>query len=121
VDSLDLFNPERKRLHPLALESFSREKAEALFAILKKNQTWQCPTLFTLRNTSHLGDTAITNDARVRFMSQSIRSSWNPANDIRHRSMSPEDIVLAKAAYHKQFEILGAMHRAGVPILAGTM
>jgi imidazolonepropionase-like amidohydrolase len=120
VDSYEILRPELRRLGRLALDSFSREKAEALFAILKRNQTWQCPTLLTLRNTSHLGDPAITNDTRVRFMSQSIRSSWNPANDFRHRSMSPEDIVLAKADYGKQLELLGAMHRAGVPILAGT-
>jgi imidazolonepropionase-like amidohydrolase len=87
---------------------------------LKRNHTWQCPTLVTERNTSHLNDEAITNDSRVRFMPESVRSSWIPANDMRLRSMTPQDIALEKAAFHKHVQIVGAMHRSGIGILAGT-
>jgi len=118
--SYDILRPELKRLGRLALDSFGQDMADQLFAVLKRNHTWQCPTLVMLRNTSHLGDPSITNDPRVRFMPESVRSAWNPTNDFRVRSMTPEDIAFEKAAYQKHLEIVGAMHRAGVGILAGT-
>lgn len=118
--SYDVLRSELKRLGRFAHDSFNQDRAEQLFAVLKRNHTWQCPTLVMLRNTSHLGDPAITNDNRLRFMSASVRASWNPANDFRLRSMTPEDIAHEKTAFHENLEIVGAMHRAGVGILAGT-
>lgn len=118
--SYDALRPELKRLGRQARASFSPEKAAELFRVLKSNATWQCPTLLMLRNTSHIGDPSITNDSRLRFMSQAIRSRWNPTNDFRLRSMTSEDIALEKASFQKDLEMVGAMHRAGVGMLAGT-
>jgi tetratricopeptide (TPR) repeat protein len=108
------------QLSRLALESFSETKAKALFADLKKNQTWQCPTLTVLRNISHLDDAAITNDSRLKFVPKSLATLWDPSTDFRFKSLKPEDLALKRAIYEKQLQIVGSMQRAGVGILAGT-
>jgi imidazolonepropionase-like amidohydrolase len=104
----------------LSLETFSPEKAAAVLARLKRNHTWQCPTLTVLRSTSHLDDATFRNDPRLKYMPAQVKNSWNPATDFRFRERTPEDFELARLVYKKQLEIVGMMQRAGVGILAGT-
>ena len=104
----------------LALETYSPQKAEALFAKLKKNQTWQCPTLTVLRSTAFLDDPSFTNDSRLKYMPRDIRASWDPKTDFRLKTRTAEDWARSKKVFSKDAEIVGAMQRAGVKILAGT-
>jgi imidazolonepropionase-like amidohydrolase len=112
--------PALRQINRLALESYSPAKAEALFAELKKNQTWQCPTLTVLRNMRYIDEPSITNDTRIKYMPRGIRSHWDPAGDDRFKGRTPADAALGKRIYQKELEIAGAMQRAGVGILAGT-
>jgi len=102
------------------VDSFSNEKAAALFARFKKNGTWQCPTLTVLRSLAFLDDKDFTNDPRLKYMPRQIRNSWDPANDFRMRTMTPEDFANAKRAFQKYLEVVGGLRRAGVDIIAGT-
>src|SRR5262249_9091040 len=102
------------------LESYSEEKAAHVFSVYKKNNTWQCPTLTVLRSFGYVNDPTFTNDPRLKYMPPSIREEWNPKNDFRLNDRSPEDYENSRRSYQKSLEIVGAMNRAGVPILAGT-
>lgn len=104
----------------LALETYSPQKANALFAELKKNQTWQCPTLTVLRSFAFLDDPSFTNDPRLKYMPRDIRASWDPKADFRLKTRTAEGWALSKKLFSKDAEIVGAMQRAGVRILAGT-
>jgi len=104
----------------LALETYSRPKAQALFAELKKNQTWQCPTLTVLRSVAFLDDPSFTNDPRLKYMPRDIRASWDPKTDFRLKTRTAGDWARSKKVFSKDAEIVGAMRRAGVEILAGT-
>jgi cytosine/adenosine deaminase-related metal-dependent hydrolase len=74
------------------VESYDGKKATALFALFAKNGTWQVPTFVALR------------------------SVWDS-----HRSgMSAADVTAAERVWQKDMEVLIAMNRAGVKILAGT-
>jgi imidazolonepropionase-like amidohydrolase len=115
--------PSRASLRTLirqSLETFSPEKANALYARLARNHTWQCPTLTVLRNMAFIQDPAIRNDLRVRYMPPEIVSGWNPAGDFRLHDRTEEDYELARATYRKLKEVVGLMRRAGVEFLAGT-
>ncbi len=103
-----------------ALECYSQARSDRLFEILRKNHTWQCPTLIVQRNVSHLDDGSITNDVRLRYVPQSIKAMWDPSNDVRLKAVTPEEWAAKKSIYQKEFEIVGAMQRAGVEMLAGT-
>jgi imidazolonepropionase-like amidohydrolase len=104
----------------LALDTFSAEKCERLFAVLKKNGTWQVPTLVTKRTLTEIDELARTADPRLRFVPARQRERWKPENDFFARYRTPDYITYRRRAYRKEKEIVGAMYRAGVPILAGT-
>jgi len=102
------------------LETYSGQKAAALFARFVKNGTWQCPTLTVLRSLAFLDDESFTNDPRLKFMPSYIRNMWNPKTAPRLSEITTEDYANAKRAYQKDLEIVGAMRRAGVEFVAGT-
>jgi hypothetical protein len=76
------------------LDSFSEQKAAVLFAAFKKNDTWQIPTL----------------------VAQPIREAVNGWR----KDLDEDDIRYGKLLVRKEFEIVAAMKRAGVKIMAGT-
>ncbi|HKV08753.1 MAG TPA: amidohydrolase family protein [Thermoanaerobaculia bacterium] len=116
-------SPDRASLRPLSrltLDTFSPEKANALFARFARNHTWQCPTLVVQRNMAFIQDPAIHNDPRVKYMPPEIVSGWNPAGDFRLNDRTEEDVQLARETYRKLKELIAPMRRAGVEFLAGT-
>jgi len=115
--------PSPARTRPLTrmmLETFSPEKAAALFSRFKRNHTWQCPTLTVLHNGAFLNDPELRNDPRLKYMPPQMRAWWDPSNDFRFKERTAEDFDLGRLVYKKQFELVGMMHRAGVDLLAGT-
>jgi imidazolonepropionase-like amidohydrolase len=108
-------------LRQMQLDTYSPEKAAILFATLKRNGTWQCPTLTVLHSIAYLDDPAFTNDSRLKYMPRWTHDAWDPA---RARKMygrsSAEDLAFAKKEFRKDLELVGAMQKAGVGILAGT-
>ena len=102
------------------LASFDPGKAAALFAVFKRNHTWQCPTLTVLRSTAFLNDPNFINDPRLKYMPAETRKQWDPSGDFRFKDRTAEDFELARLVFKKQLEIVGAMRRAGVEFLAGT-
>ena len=74
------------------LDSFSDEKAAALFARFARNYTWQTPTLIALR------------------------SVWSS----KRKELSEEDNRYADRIWQKYLEMVKAMRREGVMILAGA-
>lgn len=75
------------------LESFNDSKAATLFSMFLRNQTWQVPTL----------------------VAQPLRAAINERKDL-----SEDDIRHGKKLLQKQFDVVRAMQRAGVKIMAGT-
>jgi imidazolonepropionase-like amidohydrolase len=102
------------------LETYSDERAKELFARLAMNVTWQCPTLTVLRALGYLDDPEFTNDSRLKYVPPRRREGWKPENDFRLKAWTPEDYAQQRMRFNKELELLGDMHRSGVPILAGT-
>lgn len=99
----------------LALETYDQQKAQSLFALLRANHTWLCPTLTVERNSIFFDDPSIASDPRLKYMPVGVRINWQKAN-----TRSPEDTAVLKRVYQKDLELVGAMRRAGVEFLAGT-
>jgi hypothetical protein len=106
----------RSRVQATALETYDEKKAADLLARFVKNQTWQCPTLTVLRSNAYLGDEHFRQDGRLRYIPRLLQQRWN----FRIVNRSGGDNAVAKKVLQKQLEIVGAMQKAGVPILAGT-
>ena len=109
-----------RELTERALATYDEKKASTLFAAFVRNGTWHCPTLTVLRSMASLDDPAFTSDPRLKYMPSAIRDSWVPKQDFRLSSKGPDDYALDRRVLRKQMEIVGAMRRAGVEIIAGT-
>ncbi|PYQ36810.1 MAG: amidohydrolase, partial [Acidobacteria bacterium] len=102
------------------LSTYDPKRAEALFALLAKNQTWQCPTLVWERggNLLELNDTA--HDPLAKY----VPAYWK---DVTWKRFTKEimqdntdDFSTRKRFVDKELEVVKAMHKASIPFLAGT-
>jgi imidazolonepropionase-like amidohydrolase len=119
---VNLFNLEPKQVSPTLrswLEGYDPAIAANLFATLRRNRTYQCPTLTVLYSMSH--PRASRDNIRWRFdyLPSWMRGIWNNPNP-RFKNYSPEDWTLQERLFDKNLELVRDMFRAGVPILAGT-
>ena len=103
-----------------AMDTYSQEKAEALFARFAANGTWQAPTLVVARAAAFLNDPDFTNDPRLKYVRPGLRETWKNQDDFRLKNRTPETIKVSKRSYEKRLELVGAMHRAGVKLLAAS-
>jgi len=104
----------------LALDTYSPEICGRLFARFVRNGTWQVPTLATTYGRTFIDDLSRRDDPRLRYIPKEQRESWKPENDFFARFRTPEYVAYQKRYWAETLKVVGAMHRAGVPILAGT-
>jgi len=97
--------------------SFDAERCHALAAHFVRNATWQVPTLTVLHNMAYLDDPSLEDDPRLRFIPKAVRQQWGVRAEAIDRQSS---FAGARALYQRQLEIVGALYRDSVPILAGT-
>jgi len=83
---------------PVAVQMFTR---------FVKNGTWQCPTLVMRHNQALLAETDFRGDPRMKY----IPGTWRWPPEVRPGS---------RVVYQQQVAVVGAMHKAGVRLLAGT-
>ena len=110
---------EKILLQEKALDTYSEQKASEIFARFAKNGTWQCPTLVVDKVFAHFGETSISSDSRVRYIPLSKRVEAKPMSEV-WQGLKPERVATLKRLHQKELEMVGAMHGAGVGILAGT-
>ncbi len=106
----------RARAEAIALETYNDRKASELFARFVKNETWQCPTLTVLSGKAFFGDENFLRDRRLKFIPPRIKERWSQ----RIANRNEANYANAKKVFQKELEIVGAMRKAGVQLLAGT-
>jgi hypothetical protein len=106
------------------LDSYSEEKAAALFARFRQNGTWQVPTLVVMRNASLLSDPEYVARVRrapeLRYVPWALRGMWGLALRFAGAPLPPAELATSKQYFARQVQLVGEMDRAGVGILAGT-
>ena len=103
-----------------ATRSYSPDKCERLFGLLKRNMNWQVPTLTVLRSFAMLNDSEFRNDNRVRYFKGKYLDWLTAKADSRVNDWTSEDFEHQREIYEFSRKLVGAMFRAGVPLLAGT-
>jgi hypothetical protein len=91
-----------------------------LFAEFRNNDTWQVPTLTVLRLWGKLDDSKFTSDARLACIGRKSRDRWAERTLPQQRRWNYVEFELARNLFSADEHLLGAMFRAGVPIMAGT-
>lgn len=103
-----------------AIDSYSPRKASALFRKFVRNRAWQVPTLVAWRNMLEADNSEFTHDKRLRYVSLHKKEGWKAQSKALLGSLPPEFFTYRQRLAKKQFEIVAAMQRAGVGLLAGT-
>jgi imidazolonepropionase-like amidohydrolase len=103
------------------LSSYDPERASKLFALLAKNQTWQCPTLVWERGGNLIDVTDFAHDTRAKYVpAYWTNVTWKRFTDQVEHDFNTDDLATRKRFVAKELEVVNAMHRAGVAFLAGT-
>jgi imidazolonepropionase-like amidohydrolase len=103
------------------LATYDSARAASLAAILAKNQTWQCPTLVWERGGNLIDASDFSKDARVKYVPELWRTgTWKRFKDEITRGYGTDDLRTREKFIDKELEIVGMLHKAGVPFLAGT-
>jgi hypothetical protein len=104
----------------LAVGGYAPQKLADLAALFAKNFTWQDPTLVSSNVVAHANDANFARDSRLAYVPSAERESWTPENNMFVKFSPPEYWVQRGAALREELAIVGELHRAGVPFLAGT-
>jgi hypothetical protein len=100
-----------------AAQTYSKEKALALFSIFVRNDTWQCPTLRNLQIvTADANVNKLMNDPRTKYFPNSIKENWKRVLLLRTTGDSTQRTVF----FQQTLKLVGDMYNAGVKLLAGT-
>ncbi len=99
------------------IDTFDAKKASLLFARFVKNGTWQVPTLVWTRANESLQNISADDD-RLKYVPASLKEEWKPEK--MREGATPAYFRLTQRMFARQLEIVGAMNRAGVRILAGS-
>jgi imidazolonepropionase-like amidohydrolase len=103
------------------LSTYDPARAAGLFALLAKNQTWQCPTLVWERGGNLIEERDFAHDARAKYVPASWKDvTWKRFTDQVMHEFNTDDLAMRKRFVEKELEVVNAMHRAGIPFLAGT-
>jgi imidazolonepropionase-like amidohydrolase len=97
------------------MDSYDEKKAAVLFARFVKNETWQVPTLTMWRFGAYVGDKQFTEDPRLKYLPPATRESWAQAV----KDDAQKDIDFERV-FRTHLALVSSMHKAGVPLLAGT-
>ena len=103
------------------LSTYDPKRAADLFALLAKNQTWQCPTLVWERGGNLIDQTDFAADARAKYVPASWKNgTWKRFTDQIEHDFNTDPLETRKNFVAKELDVVNAMHRAGIPFLAGT-
>jgi imidazolonepropionase-like amidohydrolase len=93
-----------------------RRIAERLLA----NGTWVVPTLVAGRGYAFMRDSAFGADPRTRYTPRIIRPVWSPATSVLVKDMPENAWVMMRTMYDRSLRAVGALHREGVRMMAGS-
>lgn len=103
------------------LDSYSPDKANALFRAFVANGTWQVPTFpIIVRFGFMTPRTDLSSDPRMVYVPQNERALWRQGVKDRMAFRTEADFVLREKVVKRYLDLVGKMQTAGVRIMAGT-
>jgi imidazolonepropionase-like amidohydrolase len=103
------------------LSSYDPARADALAALLAKNQTWQCPTLVWERGGNLMDATDLSKDSRAKYAPASWKNgAWKRFRDEIVQGYGSDNLEIRKQFLQHELNIVELLHEKGVPFLAGT-
>ncbi len=110
----------RSKRKDFLFRTYNEQKLKLLLKEIKKTNTWICPTLTVNRGIAYVNDTSLLNDDRMPYVGKFMRDFWDYRKDVRFKSWTDKDFEQSKQEFEMKLKIVGLMHKAGIPIIAGT-
>lgn len=105
----------------LLLESYDAARCDTLVRRLAKNQVWQVPTLAWQRGETLLDLLDQQHQPLARYVPAYWRDvSWRRFTDEIMIDIRKDPLERREEYWQRNLTMVGALHRAGVPLMAGT-
>jgi amidohydrolase family protein len=105
----------------LMLSTYDQQKCDALMTLLAKTQTWQVPTLAWQRGGTFLDQRDLKHQPLDKYVPAYWRDvTWRRFTDEMMPDLLKDPLALRQEYFARNLRMVGAMHRAGVPFMAGT-
>lgn len=114
-----------RQIHPVewtAAGSDSPARSAEVFAGLVRHRTWVTPTL-AMHLIADRPEDVVTGDEddRRHYVTAEAREQWTEVlRDVYKAGRTPEEIAQQRELFERRLRLVGAMQRAGVPLLAGS-
>jgi imidazolonepropionase-like amidohydrolase len=105
----------------LLLTTQDKQRCDALMKLLAQHQTWQVPTLAWQRGGEFLDQPDPKRSPLEKYVPAYWRDvTWRRFTDEMMPDLLHDPLALRKEYFARNLQIVGAMHHAGVPFMAGT-
>jgi imidazolonepropionase-like amidohydrolase len=105
----------------LLLDSFDQQKCDKMMKLLAQRQVWQVPTLVWERGGTLLDQLDWKHQPLDRYVPAHWRDvTWRRFEEQMTPGLQKDPLALRQRSLAQEIAMAGAMHRAGVPFLAGT-
>ena len=105
----------------LLLTTQDRQRCGSLIKLLAQTQTWQVPTLVWQRGGTFLDQRDLKHDPLDKYVPAYWRDvTWRRFSDEMMPDLLRDPLALRQEYFADNLQMVGAMHRAGVPFMAGT-
>lgn len=97
--------------------TYDEKQAETLIKSLAENKVWQCPTLIAEHIAANLDEPGLADDPRRESVPSALRNRWR-IPEITVKRKHHQDRL--RRSFARNMALVGTLHKAGVPILAGS-
>jgi imidazolonepropionase-like amidohydrolase len=105
----------------LLLSTQDQQRCNSLINLLAKNQTWQVPTLAWQRGGTFLDQRDLKHQPLDKYVPAYWRAvTWRRFTEEMMPDLIRDPLSLRQEYFERNLQMVGAMHRAGVPFLTGT-
>src|SRR5437016_9017067 len=105
----------------LLLTTQDRQRCDALAQLLAQNQTWQAPTLAWQRGGTFLDQRDLKHQHLDKYVHVYWRDvTWRRFTDEMMPGLLHDPLALRQEYFARNLQMVGALHHAGVPFMAGT-
>lgn len=103
------------------LETYDAAREAALIRLLKKNGTWQCPTLYWERGQWLVDAIDVSGDPAAKLVPASWPETiWPKWKESILKTLDTDPLPVRQRFVEHELGIVKRLHAAGVPFLAGT-
>jgi imidazolonepropionase-like amidohydrolase len=105
----------------LLLATQEQQRCDALTKLLVQNQTWQVPTLAWQRGGTFLDQRDLKHQPLDKYVPAYWRDvTWRRFTDQIMPDLLRDPLALRQEYFAKNLQMVGTLHHAGVPFMAGT-